>query len=124
MRDRCNNPNEPSFHRYGGRGIKVCERWNSSFENFLADMGERPDGMTIDRADNDGDYEPGNCKWATRKEQSWNTRRNRYFELNGENLIMSEWARRLGTSTDTIDMRLKSGWPLEKALTQKVRGRA
>lgn len=120
IRERCENPKNPSYHRYGGRGIKVCERWQT-FENFRDDMGEKPSkDHSIDRMDNDGNYEPDNCRWATRLEQTWNTRRNRYFELNGENLILSEWARRLGTSTDTIDMRLKAGWPLEKALTHPV----
>lgn len=73
MRSRCNNPKSNSFHHYGGRGIKVCERWNK-FENFVADMGERPDGMQIDRIDPDGNYEPGNCRWVTPKENSANRR--------------------------------------------------
>lgn len=73
MVQRCTNPNCRRFADWGGRGITVCERWES-FENFLADMGERPEGMTLDRRDNDGDYEPGNCRWATPKEQRANQR--------------------------------------------------
>lgn len=74
MLQRCYNPNETGYKNWGGRGITVCDAWNNSFEAFLADMGERPEGTSLDRIDNNGDYEPGNCKWSTRKEQNLNKR--------------------------------------------------
>jgi hypothetical protein len=114
MMKRCRGVSDPY---YGGRGIKVCDRWHS-FENFLADMGERPVGQTIERIDNDGDYEPSNCRWATRKEQSRNQRKNILVTLNGETLCLSEWAERLNINVGTVRSRIKRyGWSSAKALT-------
>jgi len=77
MIQRCTNPNHKGFRWYGDRGIAICKRWLNSFENFLADMGEPPEGKTLDRIDNNGNYEPGNCRWATKAEQSVTQRRRR-----------------------------------------------
>ncbi len=115
MIQRCTNENKKEFHRYGARGITVCDRW-LTFANFLADMGEKPAGMTLDRIDNDLGYGPLNCRWATMQQQSNNTTRNRKYSLNGETLTMREWARRAGVTDSTMSERLQK-WPLERALT-------
>lgn len=105
---RCTDRNDTSFHNYGGRGIKVCERWRDSFEAFLADMGPRPSPQhSIDRKDNDGDYGPGNCRWATAAEQSRNRRQNRFIEHAGETLCLKDWAGRVGIGSGTLSNRLK-----------------
>jgi hypothetical protein len=115
MKKRCFNSRDVSYPRYGARGIKVCDRW-LDFRNFLADMGDRPPGMTIERIDNAGNYEPGNCKWATAMEQSANTRKNRMITANGKTLHMSAWARELELNIGTIRWRLNNGWSAERAL--------
>jgi hypothetical protein len=118
MKQRCQNPNNPSYHNYGGRGIKVCERW-FSFENFISDMGMRPtNDHTLERINNDGNYEPSNCKWATRTEQARNFRSNRMLEFNGEKKCISAWAKELGLTHDSISRRLRRGWSIEEALTK------
>jgi hypothetical protein len=124
MNQRCENPNLPDYHLWGGRGITVCERWRNSFEAFLADMGECPSGKhSIDRYPNkDGNYEPGNCRWATAKEQAQNTRRNRIATIGNETLCISEWARRLGINEGTIRQTEKRrGLSLEEAVIYHIK---
>lgn len=123
MLQRCRNPRNTWYKNYGGRGIKVCERW-SKFENFLADMGERPPGRTIDRKDNDGDYEPDNCRWATKKEQSNNHRRNRYltcYDGPKGTKTLTEWAAISGRHYTTILHALKRGWTHKEAVFGRPR---
>lgn len=110
MRDRCNNPKNTSYAAYGDRGITVCTRWDD-FELFLSDMGERPEGMEIDRMDNDGHYEPCNCRWATNEEQANNTRKNRFVTIGGQRKTISQWARIAGIAPDSFANRVDSGWP-------------
>jgi hypothetical protein len=116
LKQRCFNQKEKQFKDYGGRGITVCERWVNSFEAFLADMGECPEGMSIDRIDNDGNYEPGNCHWTTKKEQSRNTRGNHPITFNGKTQTAIEWAEELGISAGIIRNRLYSKLPTERVL--------
>lgn len=119
MRQRCLNSKCPAYANYGGRGIKVCERWHS-FAMFLADMGRAPDGLTIERVNNDGPYSPDNCRWATRAEQTRNTRKNRFLTHDGRTLHVSEWARVVGIQRTTIEGRLKRGRTVHDALTVPV----
>lgn len=120
MLDRCRLPGHAWYHLYGGRGIVVCERWRS-FENFLMDMGERPDGATIDRINNDGNYEPGNCRWASHSTQMRNRRDRVKIEAFGEALLAIEWAERTGVDPERIRIRILDGWPPEKAVSTPVR---
>lgn len=116
MKQRCFNPDCKDYPRYGGRGIKVCARW-MDYRLFFLDMGTRPAGMTIDRINTDGHYEPGNCRWATSKQQSNNRRNNRRIAFRGEALTIAEWAQRLGWSRAMLRHRIESGWTVEQALT-------
>jgi hypothetical protein len=116
MNKRCNCESDAAYPLYGGRGITICERW-ASFEYFLADMGERPPGLSLERIDNDGNYEPGNCKWGTRKEQGRNRRTSKFLTIEGETLCMTEWAERNGIARSTITDRLARGWTTEEAVT-------
>jgi len=110
------NKKRTGYHRYGGRGIKLCERW-TVFENFLNDMGPRPSkDHSVDRINNNGDYEPENCRWATRRQQNNNTRKTINFTINGRTLSKADWAREAGIKYMTLDHRLRLGWSIEEAL--------
>ena len=119
MLRRCNNEKDINYHNYGGRGIFVCERWHD-YANFLADMGERPDGLTIERKDNNDGYHPDNCKWATMLEQGANRRNSRKYEFGGEKLVMAEIVRRTGSKVNPTkaSARVAAGKSVEEALTQ------
>lgn len=119
---RCTNSDDKDFPRYGGRGISVCERW-LSFEAFVADMGVRPDGLTIGRIDNDGNYEPGNCRWETFDEQNNNRRSNRSVTFDGRTQTIAQWAREAGISRALLRYRLNAGWSLQDALNTKPQRR-
>jgi hypothetical protein len=117
IKSRCTDAASRNYRRYGGRGIVVCDRWRDSFVNFLADMGPRPSKLhSVERIDNDGNYEPKNCKWATRAEQALNTRRSRLLEINGELKNMAVWAREAGIAPQLIYHRLKFGWTPKDAV--------
>lgn len=109
MKERCLNPRHPKYPQYGGRGIKVCARW-FSFENFRSDMGDRPAGLTLDRINNAGDYEPSNCRWATPREQQTNRRVNHTITIDGQTRCLTEWARLNGLSLSCVRGRLRRGW--------------
>jgi len=126
MLSRCYNPSVERYPIYGGRGIEVCERWRGpgGFERFLADMGPRPEGHSIERKDSNGNYSPENCHWADAKEQANNTARNRVIEWNGRRQTLAQWGREIGIKPITIHHRLKSGWSIDDALTKPLRGTA
>jgi hypothetical protein len=124
MKARCMNPNIPCYKHYGCRGIKVCDRWIDSFENFLADMGEAPVGTSLDRyPDMNGNYEPGNCRWATPKEQSRNKRNNRFVEYLGSKKTVAEWSEITNIDKGTIVYRLNAGWSAERALSTPAKSK-
>jgi hypothetical protein len=110
MLDRCANPRSGGYARYGGRGIVVCERWHS-FENFFADMGERPSKRhSLDRIDNEGNYEPGNCRWTTSAVQSRNRRDNALYSYGGRTMALCDWADESGLNRQTVYWRFRKGW--------------
>jgi hypothetical protein len=120
MISRCSDPRNKRYYCYGGQGIKVCERW-TVLENFVQDMSDtyKP-GLTIDRIDNDGDYEPTNCRWATTAQQNRNYRRNVVLHYNGESMCVVDWALKLNINPKTVYDRIKAGWSDEDALTRPV----
>ena len=122
MINRCYNEKNENYKNYGGRGITVCDRWKSSLEDFISDMGESDKGLSIERIDTNGNYEPNNCKWATQKDQARNKRNNNIIEFNGEKMCESAWAEYLNIKRSTLRNRLTiRGWSIEKSLTTPVR---
>lgn len=119
LKKRCYNPKDKGYCNYGGRGIKVCDRWKNSFKNFLSDMGKAPTkDHSLDRyPDMNGNYEPSNCRWATRAEQATNTRRNRRIEWRGQTKTLSQWANEIGINEDSLFARLSADWSVDDAFT-------
>lgn len=120
MKSRVQNPKVKEYPLYGGRGIGICQRWLESFENFLVDMGECPKLMSLERKNNDGDYESDNCKWATVQEQANNRRTNRLITIDGTTLTLSQWSDISGKKPATISARLKKGWEPKRAVMEAL----
>lgn len=123
MRDRCRNPNDADYPGWGGRGIKVTPEWDrfETFRDWALANGWRP-GLWIDRVDNDGDYEPGNCRFATPKENNNHTRRSRYLTWQGRTMTVSQWADELGVPAKRLYLRVWRGWSVERILAQPILG--
>jgi hypothetical protein len=119
MSDRCGNPKNQAWEFYGGRGIRVCERWKK-FENFHADMGDPPNGHTLERKNVNIGYEPSNCIWLLANEQALNRRSNRLLTFNGRTQPMALWAKELGMSRRTLASRLRLGWSVDRALATPI----
>ncbi len=120
MKQRCYDKNFPGYRNYGARGITICDRWRNSFPAFFEDMGPRPFKMSIERIDNDGNYCPENCKWASPKEQARNKRNKRTVIIDGVEHHIADLAEQYGIDMRTLDRRLKANWPLEKALDKRL----
>lgn len=120
MHERCSDDRHPYWHRYGGRGISVCERWHH-FPNFVEDMGKRPIGLSLDRINNDGNYEPENCRWATRAEQNSNKSTARIVTAFGKTASVTEWAKTAGISRGAMYTRLKKGLDAERTVSVPAR---
>lgn len=122
MLTRTTNLKSKEYHNYGGRGIKVCDRWQNSFENFLFDMGQPITAKhTLDRIDNEGGYCKENCRWATPKDQARNTRINHILEFNGKKACLAEWTESFGLRRSSLWSRLRRGWSVERALTTPIK---
>lgn len=120
MKNRCNYKNHKRYHRYGGRNISICQRWQESFENFFNDMGPRPSFFhSIDRKNNNGNYEPGNCRWSTQKEQSRNRISNRNIFYNGKIQCLAAWVEELEIPRERIKYLLKKGWTMKEIQTEQ-----
>jgi hypothetical protein len=118
---RCTKPEAKGYEHYGGRGIRVCPRWLESFENFLTDMGEKEEGLSIDRIDVNGDYEPNNCRWASDDEQANNRRSSAMLTYKGRTQTMAQWGKEFDIDGTVLSSRIKAGWDAGKALTTPVR---
>lgn len=124
IRDRCRNERARAYKNYGGRGIRFADRWNdfATFrEDILREIGDVVPGLSLDRIDNDGHYEPGNVRWATRTQQNRNRRGNVFLECNGEKMTMAEWSERTGIRIGTLWKRIADGWSVERSLTVPIR---
>jgi hypothetical protein len=119
---RCYRPKHETFSYYGGRGITICDEWQNSFASFIEHLGLKPSPLhTLDRIDNSRGYEPGNVRWATKKEQMRNRRNNHRLTFNGETHSTVEWSEIVGIKPKTIKWRIKAGWTIERALTQAIK---
>ncbi len=121
MRARCLNPKHSAYANYGGRGISICPEWLNDFDAFYHDMAPRPDGMTLDRIDNNGDYSKSNCRWVLVADQHNNKRTNVLLTKDGETLTVAQWTKRLGVTETVISARLRRGLPIERVLEPKLR---
>lgn len=117
MKQRCTNPDKDNYFAYGGKGITVCHRWLDSFDNFVEDMGKRPEGTTLDRIDSSGNYEPSNCKWSTYSEQTLNTTSTYWIDDNGEEICLTHFAKKYKIPPTTLKHRIKNGLSLDDLKT-------
>ena len=122
MKQRCFYEKSHNFEYYGGRGISVCEKWKNSFETFFEDMKLPPtEKHSLERIDNDGNYCPENCKWATATEQMNNSRHCHYLTYQGETLTISQWTKKMGLTRSVIHARLKTGWTVDRTISTPIR---